>query len=155
MNKKLILCILTILWICFIFSFSLHSGEKSAQLSDSVGESILEHSSSSYFDDVDEWSSLELESFHKVIRKCAHFTEFFILGILMRLTWQQTEMRYKRVMSVGLCFLVAVLDETIQLFVSGSRCQRKHNNRDNKTARFSCRLNQLLFFCFFDAITSS
>ena len=51
---------------------------------------------------------------HHLIRKLAHFTEFFLLGglisLLLPMDWK------KRLLCCGFCLLAAFLDETIQVF---------------------------------------
>ena len=51
---------------------------------------------------------------HLVVRKLAHFTEFFVLGcliaLLLPLDWKN------RLFCCGFCLLSALLDETIQVF---------------------------------------
>ena len=51
---------------------------------------------------------------HHLVRKLAHFTEFFVLGclisFLLPMDWKN------RLLCCGLCLLTAFLDETIQVF---------------------------------------
>lgn len=56
---------------------------------------------------------------HNFVRKCAHFAEFLVLGLL---SFPLVRFRLSRKHASGgallFCFLVAFLDETIQLFSS-------------------------------------
>ncbi|MDX9692500.1 MAG: VanZ family protein [Acholeplasmataceae bacterium] len=52
-----------------------------------------------------------------IIRKLAHFTEFFFLGISLSIYFIKEKIEVYHVISLG--FIVAVIDEFIQLFVSG------------------------------------
>ena len=61
----------------------------------------------------------QLGLMHHLLRKCAHFTEYFVLGVLMVLTLIQTVFQYKVPAGIGACVLVAAVDETIQRFVPG------------------------------------
>ena len=77
MKKKrgiiILFCILTFLWICFIWGNSLKPGSESGEMSGSVLEfinSILKNIS----------PSLMLS--HLFVRKLAHFLEFAALGVL-------------------------------------------------------------------------
>lgn len=117
--KKYIYGILTVMWIGIIFSFSLQVADKSTMLSDGVGELILEHASFETLEESGLWTELEWKIFHTIIRKCGHFAEFFILGILMMLTMNQSKYNRKHIIGIVLCTLVATMDETIQLFVPG------------------------------------
>ena len=61
------------------------------------------------FRPVAEW--LGINSISKLaVRKLAHMTEFFVLGLLSTALWKR-----KVIYSVQICFLVAFLDESIQL----------------------------------------
>lgn len=118
-NKKYVLIILTVLWICLIFSFSLQPAEESSQLSSGFGAWLMEHVLSVFSDVFDTMSAQQLDNFHFIIRKCAHFSEFFVLGVLMYLTLGQVIVVHRAGAALGLCMLVAAMDETIQLFVAG------------------------------------
>ena len=118
LNKKLPV-FLTVIWICIIFSFSIQSGTKSEQVSDGLGQLIIEHSTPEVTEKFTDLSVLEWKTFHKFIRKCAHLTEFFILGILASISTFGTNRKYKNCMIFLLCAIVAILDEAIQLFVPG------------------------------------
>lgn len=53
---------------------------------------------------------------HK-IRKCAHFFEYFVLSLLITRFYYTKKANFKRFLNtVFICFSVAFLDETIQLF---------------------------------------
>lgn len=119
MKKKYIYGLLTAFWICVIFSFSLQPADQSQQLSDGVGMLILKYVLSELLEVSTSWSEMEWSIFGTVIRKCAHFTEYFVLGVLMMLAVNQTKLSLKQIISLILCVLVASVDETIQLFVPG------------------------------------
>lgn len=67
-----------------------------------------------------EWIAKAADPF---VRKGAHFTEFFVLGIscyLMFINWIKRIVRVpKAVIALLYCALIASLDETLQLFVEG------------------------------------
>lgn len=119
MNRIFFCKIITLFWICVIFSFSLQPASKSEVLSDGVGQMILEYSSEETIEKADSWSLVEWKMFHKLVRKAAHFTEFFILGICMILALDDTKVINKSMIGILLCMLVASMDESIQLFVPG------------------------------------
>lgn len=113
-NKKLIFTIITLIWTAVIFSFSLQSGDISGDLSGSVLETLLRFFMPSALDKPE-----QLELLHLVLRKCAHFTEFMILGVLSRNALKYMKLQYKGMAALVYCVIVASLDETLQLFVSG------------------------------------
>src|SRR5690554_701984 len=64
--------------------------------------------------------SIDVQTFSLIIRKTAHFTEFFLLGVF----WYMVYAKYfKSVKLIGVVLihglLTAILDETVQLFVDG------------------------------------
>ena len=115
--KNKFFIILTILWICLIFSFSLQSGEESSELSSGFGAWLMEHILSIF--SIENMLPEQIDMFHLILRKCAHFTEFFVLGVLMYLTVAQSVAVRKCIIAFMLCMLVGAMDETLQLFVDG------------------------------------
>lgn len=112
LNKKFILfACLTILWIVVIFSFSLQSGDESSQLSGGIVAWLVELVCPKDF--------AYTEILETLIRKGAHFTEYFILGILMSCTVRETRCTRTVFVPWILGSVVACCDETIQLFSDG------------------------------------
>lgn len=112
--KKIVFIIITIAWVAVIFSFSLQSGDVSGNLSESLLVKI-----SKFFIPSISANPAQLEVWHFLFRKCAHFGEYFILGTLGMITLLQMNLHYRSVFSIGFCVLIASLDETLQLFVAG------------------------------------
>lgn len=113
-NKKIFWGIMTMLWVVVIFSFSLQPGEVSGDISGSILHKVL-----GLFVPIDDWSQSQLELVHTILRKCAHFTEFVILGIFASLTMMHTKVRRWSLISLCFCVAIAAMDETLQLFVDG------------------------------------
>lgn len=111
-NKRFFLFLgLTILWILFIFSFSMQTGEESSEISGGIVERIVALIFSSNFQHADMLEHL--------IRKAAHFTEYFILGVFASLTVRETKCKRQFFAPWMIGTLVACCDETIQLFSNG------------------------------------
>lgn len=108
-----------VLWIGFIFSFSLQEAAESSAISNKVTQTIIEHTTSETAEKFDNMSAYELKQFHAAVRKCAHFAEFLILGVLMYLSTNECLRKHKVIVAWILCILVAAIDESIQLFVDG------------------------------------
>ncbi len=77
---------------------------------------------------VDDFEELPLEKqqelcapFQFVVRKSAHFTAYFLLGVLSFLSvlTYKRSLKFKLVSSGAFCFLYSVSDEIHQLFVKG------------------------------------
>ena len=111
-NLKLVrLSIITIVWILVIFSFSLQSGEESGKLSGGIVAWVVDLLFPENF--------AHVEMVHFLIRKAAHFTEYFILGVLLSLTVREAKWSRPLLAPWLLGTLVACCDETIQLFSAG------------------------------------
>lgn len=124
--KKYFLVIATLLWVAVIFAFSLQPGDVSSDVSMGLGRWMVENILPGGTEYLEKLTPEKLESWHFLLRKAAHFTEYFVLGVMMTFT----QLQYKRkrkwmnyLLAAILCILVASTDETIQLFVSG-RCGR-------------------------------
>jgi len=111
--------IITILWVAVIFSFSLQPASTSSQVSRGVGHWLVDTFVPFLSERLETMPVEQLELLHTLLRKAGHFSEYFILGILAVLTVLQTKLRYRRLSALFFCVLVAAVDETIQLFVSG------------------------------------
>lgn len=105
--------ILTILWVMVIFSFSLQTGEESGGMS----LALLVRGLGLLFPKLVETMNVDL--WHLLLRKCAHFAEYFILGVLSWGTVKELKWGEKRFWIIGFCVSIAILDETLQCFISG------------------------------------
>lgn len=108
-NKKVLFTVITIGFILFIFSNSLYPGPESGRQSQFV-MNLINHFLASI--------KTNFALTEHFIRKSGHFTEYFILGILLTLTARAY--RFQKAESVFiklfLLLLVPVFDEFIQVF---------------------------------------
>lgn len=123
MNKlrHIIFAFLTILWMGIIFYCSSFPAEESSEMSGAVDRVICRIFILHYDDmtpEEQEEAALELDHF---VRKCAHATEYMILGFLISGTFY-SEKRAKKVYYL-FYFIIGVLyassDEIHQLFIEG------------------------------------
>lgn len=105
--KSHIYTLITLIWIGIIFAFSLQGGEDSTNQSGFIVGLVI-----SLF----KLLSLPTEGYNLVfyVRKLAHFTEYFILGIFFALA--QKEMPKMHPLTL---VLIPVIDESIQYFTPG------------------------------------
>jgi len=106
MNKNRLITILLILWILVIWGNSLMPGDVSSTQSGfvvGIFTSILDFIGMPY-------NEVILSS---LIRNVAHFTEFFILGMILVLRFKNIFIAY------GIGLLIVFIDEIIQIFVPG------------------------------------
>ena len=113
--KKKIFLTLTILWTAFIFFNSLQVQEESAQASGFFTAIAMRMLGIVGLGDID------METLSHIVRKIAHFAEFFIQGVLLLLFAVCITQKYRtavvHVLFAGL--LTACCDEFIQLFIDG------------------------------------
>ena len=117
--KKIIYVCLLIVWMIVIFLFSSRNGFKSTNDSNSfINKTIIAVYKIFDHEPSDEKINQIVETFSYPVRKAAHFTEYFILGILMFLVFK--EFNNKDIyLIILLCIIYAMSDEFHQLFVLG------------------------------------
>lgn len=111
-KKKIIRWCLLVAWMIFIFVMSNTPGNESIDQSQFIVNLF------SYLG-IDLNSALgDLTTF--VVRKGAHFTEYFILFVLLnRLSSLYNEKRYNKITLIAIVFLYACTDEIHQYFIEG------------------------------------
>ena len=119
MRKYIFNIILIIVWMFIIFNFSNQNGNVSKETSNSLIVKIVSTISSK---ELSQEEQQKLTStYSKIVRKTAHFTAYFILGVLsFRLYYKIYGLTPKAlVYPFILCFIYACSDEIHQLFISG------------------------------------
>ena len=125
MIKRIIWTGITILWMVVIFSFSAKPAVQSTEMSTSVGKMICRifvHDFSSWSDEKQEELAAKIDY---PVRKCAHASEYALLGALVLLTaCTYAKMSPETVAAaVIISVLYAASDEFHQRFVPGRSCQ--------------------------------
>lgn len=101
---------LTLIWMTLIFTMSSFNANESSNQSNFIVNIIS---------NIININNIELLSL--IIRKLAHFTEYFILGILV---YNAVNSYNKKTYSaIIICILYAISDEIHQIFVPGRSCQ--------------------------------
>lgn len=123
-NKKLIIYIfLAVICMCSIFVFS------SKNTTDSNGTSQgLINTAINIYEKVTNKNIDNLKLVKKLnypIRKLAHYSIYFLLGIFIYKCLLCFRFRYKELIAIIICISYALLDEFHQLFVSGRTGQLK------------------------------
>ncbi len=122
MKKRIIFTILSILWMGIIFGFSGRESVESSKDSRSFVTSTIVKIYKVFNNDASEEEIHNIvESFNGPVRKLAHFTEYFILGVLIFYTFKSYDIKNIYLM-ILFCFLYAYSDEIHQLFVLGRYC---------------------------------
>ena len=120
--KKVVLLGVVIMWMAVIFYLSQQPASESSRLSSNVAQTIEQVA-----DAIAPDRNLIKEDYYIVIRKQAHFLVYFVLGILLMHSLGATRLSLSRrtVLSIGICILFAIADETLQLFALGRGAQVK------------------------------
>ena len=118
--KRIVFGLLALSMMVVIFLFSSQTGEESGELSNGITEVIVEVVSKTFDLDIKE-NPESMETFHLVIRKIAHFTVYFVLGLFISLFLCSFEGRLivQSGISLGIAAVYAISDEIHQSFVGG------------------------------------
>lgn len=108
---KVLIWTIVVLYVGFIFSNSLQSGEVSSKISQQVTQTAGHLLSQFHI-------SIPFEFLHKYIRKLAHFSEFCLLGILVSLAIITCPLFKSRLLNFILfLIMIPATDEIIQHFI--------------------------------------
>lgn len=116
-KNKYTLLIITILWISFMYYMSAQPAVESTETSSRIVNII---SSGLKLTNVQE------ETLTVIVRKGAHFTEYFILCCLVTMTYGSFKNKKYNFSTILLvCILVAISDEFLQGFITGRSSEVK------------------------------
>lgn len=118
--KVVKICFL-VLWMALIFSFSNQKDVESSNVSDSFIDRTVVKIYKIFNENITKEKENEIiEKYTYPIRKLAHYTLYFILGILSFLVVKDYSINKKLIIySLLICFLYACSDEFHQLFIIG------------------------------------
>lgn len=118
--KVVKICFL-VLWMALIFSFSNQKDVESSNVSDGFIDRTVVKIYKIFNENITKEKENEIiEKYTYPIRKLAHYTLYFILGILSFLVVKDYSINKKLIIySLLICFLYACSDEFHQLFVIG------------------------------------
>ncbi len=113
-----------LLWMGLIFWFSHQPATDSSVLSGGITNMVFDVMKKLGMVD-----HISVDVLHHIIRKCAHFTIYFILGVLVDRAVSMkvyTPKNPKRlIIAIAICILYASSDELHQLFIAGRGSQIK------------------------------
>lgn len=118
--KKIIYTVLLIMLLLVIFLFSNQTANKSQSTSDKVASGIVDIVETVTKNEIkkDKRESI-IENTRFLVRKTAHFTLYFVLGIIVYLLFTSYGVKKIVFYSILFCFLYACGDEVHQLFLDG------------------------------------
>lgn len=124
--KDKVLIILAIIWMGVIFMFSAQVSDESKSSSNKVTSAVVNTVISIKKENISEEKRQKIiEDKTFIVRKSAHFTEYFILGLILILYLQTKEKLAPKyiILAIIFCVLYATSDEIHQLFVNGRSCK--------------------------------
>lgn len=120
---KKINLILVIIWMIIIFCFSNQSATESSKLSDGLINKTITKVYKIFEPNITtEEEKQIIEKYVYPVRKLAHFTLYFILGILVFNYLKHFNIN-AILISLCICVLYAITDEIHQFFIPGRACQ--------------------------------
>ncbi len=124
---KVLKIILLILWMMIIFAFSNQKAVDSSNLSSGLIDRTVVKVYKVFYGDISkEKEEVIIEKYSYPIRKLAHYSLYFILGILSFLVIVDYKNNKKLILySMFICFLYACTDEFHQLFIDGRSAEIK------------------------------
>jgi VanZ family protein len=116
MKKKILLWAFVVLWMAVIFIFSHQPATDSSKLSSGIVGKIVD-----IIETVAPNIDIDQGSLSHIIRKCAHFGEYLVLGLLVLngLICSNISIPKTTLLALLICVLYAVSDEIHQLFIPG------------------------------------
>lgn len=121
-KKRIFYAILVVMWMIVIFGFSSQNGEESQGTSDKITDRIVNVIMQN-FENYDYEDLKDTVSF--IVRKLAHFTAYFIGGILIFGFFSTFDLKMKNIILLTVIFgaLYAISDEVHQFFVAERAAQ--------------------------------
>ena len=119
-NRVIIKSILLVLWIVVIFAFSMQNSNETTKTSFGFTRKFVEVTlkiTNSYKSE-DQLDKV-VEKVHPVMRKVAHFTEYLVLGYFTILLFSEFKFKRLYLYSIIFCFVIACVDESLQLLIDG------------------------------------
>lgn len=118
-NKRMILIILTIIWMLIIFWFSSQNSTQSSGTSQKVIKAVLKIVS----DVEQEQENIIVEQMQHIVRKMAHFSIYMIGGILLINLVSTYTAKKAWIYAWLIGTMYAITDEIHQYFVPGRSCE--------------------------------
>ncbi len=124
--KRIIFAVLLVGWMALIFIMSAQPAQQSSQLSGGLVSKIVSVLYPNYSDLSLSAQTSIIHNTTFIVRKAAHFFEYFVLGalgILLANTFNKYKFFPRAVLAAAFCVLYAVSDEIHQHFVPGRACR--------------------------------
>jgi len=123
---RIILILLLVLWATLIFVMSSQPAVKSSQTSSKFVLKIIDIIHCDFDALPTQQQTAITHTYTFIVRKTAHFLEYFILGLLssgVAVTYSSKKHNFSFIVSAVFCVFCAIGDEIHQYFVSGRACR--------------------------------
>ena len=126
--KKILLRAAVVLWMVLIFLMSAQNADRSSDLSGNLLQKMYSVSYPNWEQLSETAKQMRMDAVHDIFRKCGHFLEYAVLGILWTLNtrlghWEKGCCKGKQSYRIWLPFVCSLIyaasDEFHQLFVEG------------------------------------
>ena len=136
MVKKILSILITIIWMLLIFNYSNANAESSSSISNGIIRNTVHFITK--IDKDSEEMNYYVKKYAFPLRKCAHFAEYFILGILVSNMLYTLGMRNKYILLASIiCIIYAITDEFHQTFIDGRSGQIRDVFLDSSGSLFA------------------
>lgn len=124
--KPIITLVLLLFWMSVIFYMSAQPAYESSQISGGIVSKLI----AAFFSKFDSLSLAQQENLTQIltviVRKTAHFLEYFILAVLTVFfvqTYKNYKLKSEMIFTFIFCVFYAITDEVHQYFVPGRACR--------------------------------
>lgn len=140
--------LLLFVWMSVIFIMSAQPADKSSQISGGVVSKLIA-ALFSKFDALSPNQQANITNFITVVvRKSAHFLEYFVLGLLLQFVLSTFKnLGYKKIFCIAFGVLYAISDEVHQYFVPGRACRLTDVLIDTAGVIVSVALISIILYC--------
>ncbi len=125
---RAVICVCLIVWMTVIFLFSAQNGSQSSETSGNVVKVLINLFYPSFDNLPLSQQTDTLNIITVFVRKAAHFSVYFVLGVLsalLALTFARLQFLIRSLSAFAFCAVYAVTDEIHQHFVVGRACSFK------------------------------
>ncbi|WP_124101234.1 VanZ family protein [Ruminococcus sp. Marseille-P6503] len=122
-RKQILFIIFTLIWCAVIFMFSSQNSGASSETSGSLIEGVYGFIVPEFDGFSGSQREAVVEGLQFAVRKSAHFTAYFILGILAYNSVKPRRRLVRFIIPTAFAFIYACSDELHQYFVPGRSCE--------------------------------
>ena len=123
---RIVTAVLLVSLMIAIFCFSAQNATESSGTSGRIISAVIRIFNPSFDELTPQEQQNLIEPFQFIVRKGAHFSIYFIMGMLSFLSvisYRQINLKYRYLISAGICLAYSVSDEIHQYFVAGRSCE--------------------------------